>query len=117
DRIKPNHRIYYIMAKRVFEDEIPADKIEMTFGLVQSGWDDPPPYMVPGKSWREFLFLALFFSILFFLPSSFFFIIIFQKGLLPSRDKTADARHHSTGVRKMVDIVFEWDVKKYPPTN
>jgi len=61
------------MAKRVFEDEIPADKIEMTFGLVQSGWDDPPPYMVPGKSWREFLFLALFFSILFFLPSSFFY--------------------------------------------
>lgn len=47
----------YPMTERVFEDEIPADKIGMCFGLVRSDADNPPGYMVPGTSWPAFLFL------------------------------------------------------------
>jgi hypothetical protein len=65
------------MVKRVFDDEIPADKIEMNFGLVQSGGDDPPPYMVPGKSWREFPFFPSSF------PFFYFFPLLFLKRTFP----------------------------------
>jgi hypothetical protein len=50
DRIKPNHRMDYEMIERVFEDEIPADKIKIYFGLVRSEADNPLGYVIPGTS-------------------------------------------------------------------
>jgi hypothetical protein len=40
----------YEMIDHVFEDEIPADKIKIKFGLVRSEADNPLGYVISGTS-------------------------------------------------------------------
>jgi hypothetical protein len=43
------------MIERVFEDEIPADKIKINFGLVRSEADNPLGYVISGTSYHALL--------------------------------------------------------------
>jgi hypothetical protein len=90
----------YNMSTYVFDDEIPTGVVKMLFPLVRSDADDPEPYQVQGMTLRT-LFLVVTSSPPFSVCCHHANIISGQTGV----------------VSEAVSVVFEWDMKLYPPTD